>query len=65
MTCRKFMVDVEANLLIKRASMEAERKEAMKEDSPPLSDHKMDIAMKTVGRLIENLTLQDELIATK
>jgi hypothetical protein len=62
---QKVMVDVEANLLIKRARMEAERKEAMKEDSPPLSDHKLDIVMKTVGRLIENLMLQDELTATK
>jgi hypothetical protein len=62
---QKVVVDVETNLLIKRTRMEVERKKAIKEDSPPLSDHKLDIVMKTMGRLIEKFTLQDKLIATK
>jgi len=62
---QKFVVNVEANLLIKRASMEAESKEAMKEDSPPLSNHKLDIVMKTMGRMIENFMLQHKLITKK
>lgn len=45
---QKVVVDVETNLLLKRTNMQAERKEAVKEEFSPLSNHKLDIVIKAM-----------------